>query len=176
MQATARMASVVSSTLPARRRLIRSVVQETMNIKNTIATISILALCVAAAPTKPHPLQLVLPAPGEALRLAEYKTYPDELVVDKVRSLERVARDANPKAEPWSIYLTPNASTIPIKGWEADLNRPDTPLPEATLGQCIEWLCRRVPTLQYEVVEGRILIDVKKQKSEAQQDATSNGG
>jgi hypothetical protein len=28
MQATARMASVVSSTLPARRRLIRSVLQE----------------------------------------------------------------------------------------------------------------------------------------------------
>jgi hypothetical protein len=71
----------------------------------------------------------------------------------------------HPAAKPWSVYLTPQAATIPVKGWKADLNRPGTPLPEASLGQCLDWLCRRVPALQYELVDDKILIDVKSKKN-----------
>ena len=133
-------------------------------MKRIVAVFLMLAACVAAAPVGQHPLQLVVPAPAEALRLAHYKTYPDESVVDKVKNLERVARAANPKAKPRTVYLTPEAATIPIRGWKEDLNRHDTPLPEASLGQCLDWLCRRVPTLEYTVVGDKILIYVKQEK------------
>lgn len=137
------------------------------------APTAIIAIAVFASPSAapaatiaPDSLQLLVPAPAEALRLAHYKTYPDELVVDKVKNLERVAREANPDAKTWSIYLTPQAATILVKGWKGNLNTPDTPMPEATLGKCLDWLCRHVPDLQYGVVDTKILIDVKKQKGE----------
>ena len=147
-------------------------------MKRALAGILVLLVCVAAAaaPINPELLQLLVPAPAEALRLAHYKTYPDELVVDKVENLERVAREANPDAKSWSIYLTPQAATILIKGWKGNLNTPDTPLPEATLGKCLDWLCRHVPELQYEVIDTKILIDVKKQKGEMHNKTDAGNG
>ena len=117
--------------------------------------------CLAATPL-PHPLNLIVPAPGEALRLAYYKTTPDETVANKVKHLENVVREANPNAPPWSIYLTPTAATTQIKGWEADLNRPDTPLPEATLDLCLEWLSKAAG-LTYKMEEECILIETLKE-------------
>ena len=111
-----------------------------------------------------HPLNLTVPDPTSALRLAWWKTMPDETVLEKVTSLENVTRAANPDAPQWSIYLTPQAATIRIKGWQADWNRPDTPLHEASLGKCLDWLCRRVPSLHYEVIDERILVGVKKKE------------
>jgi len=138
--------------------------RHTFRMTTFSALTCLLLLCVGAAPNKPHPLQLIIPGPDEAIRLAPFKTYPDETVVEKVKNLERVAREANPDAKPWSIYLTPRAATIVIKGWKEDLNRPDTPLPQATLGACLDRLARRVPELRQEILDGRILIDVKEDR------------
>jgi len=85
---------------------------------------------------------------------------PDETVMDKIRNLERVTKDANPAAKEWSIYLTPTAALIPIKGWQAVTNSPDTPLPEATLERCLEWISKTAG-LRYEVFDSKILIDAK---------------
>jgi len=131
-----------------------------MKIRPVIVGLAVLLLC-GATPDKTHPLNLVVPDPTSALRLALYKTIPDETVLDKVRNLEHVTRTANPNVSRWAIYLTPTAATIQVKGWKADLNRPDTPIRELTLGECLRWLCRYVPDLRFEVLNDRILIDIK---------------
>jgi hypothetical protein len=139
------------------------VLEKMMKMRNGLCLLAAILLC-GAAPDKRHPLPLVVPAPASALRLAYYNDTPDETVLEKVRQLETVTRAANTNAADWTIFLSPAAAILPVKGWKADMNRPDTPLPEATLGECLQWLCRHVPELRFEVLDGRVLIQTKKQK------------
>lgn len=136
-------------------------------MKRFLVVVPILLLCVGAAPSEQHPLDLMVPAPSDAIRLAWYANTPDETVVQKVQHLERVTKEANPTAEAWAIYLTPDAALVPIKGWQADMNRPDTPLPRATLRDCLTWLST-VAGLRFEVVDYKVLIDLKEEKQTAQ--------
>jgi hypothetical protein len=139
-----------------------------MKTRMAILTVAAVVLC-GASPDKTHPLNLNVPDPTSALRLAWWKAMPDETVLEKVANLEKVTRAANPNASQWRIYLTPDAAAINVKGWEADNNRPDTPVPELSLGDCIRWLCRHVPDLQFEVLNDRILIEKKESKTEHNQ-------
>ncbi|MFO1489988.1 MAG: hypothetical protein U1F77_08270 [Kiritimatiellia bacterium] len=136
-------------------------------MKRLLAVVPILLLCVGAAPPEQYPLDLMVPAPNDAVRLAWYANTPDETVVQKIQHLERATREANPTSEVWAIYLTPDAALVPIKGWQADMNRPDTPLPQTTLKDCLTWLSS-VAGLRFEVVKSKVLIDVKEEKRTAQ--------
>ena len=127
-----------------------------------------MALWVGAEPIEEHPLNLIVPAPDSAVRLAWFETTPDETVAEKIMNLERATRNANPTAKEWAIYLTPSAALVPIKGWVANLDRPDTPIPEATLGECLIRIFN-ISGLRYEVMNARILIDIKTNEQNAQQ-------
>ena len=134
-----------------------------MRTRILILGLASVLLC-GAKPEKEHPLNLVLPSPDEAVRLAWFKATPDETVLDKVKNLEQATRQANPEAKEWSIYLTPAAASISIKGWQADMNRPDTPRPEGTLAECLQSLANRAG-LRYDVLNGKVLIDVAKKEA-----------
>ena len=134
-----------------------------MKLKIIAIGLTALLLC-GAKPAEKHPLNLIVPKPNEATGTAWFVDTPDETILTKITSLESAAREANPKAKPWSVYITPEAGNIKIKGWKADLDIPDDPLPEASLGRCIEWICRLHPTLQYEALDGKILISTKNSK------------
>ena len=134
------------------------------------ATLLLLALRVVAEPMEEYPLNLIIPAPDSAVRLARFETTPDETVAEKIMHLERAAREANPNAKEWSIYLTPAAALVTIKGWPAYMGGPEdaTPIPEATLGECLMRIFNSAG-LRYEIFNARVLIDVKPDKQNAQQ-------
>ena len=129
-----------------------------------------MVLRVVAEPVEVHPLNLIVPAPDSAVRLARFETTPDETVAEKIMHLERATREANPTAKEWSIYLTPAAALVPIKGWPAYMGGPEdaTPIPEATLGECLLRLFNTAG-LRYEIFNARVLVDVKKNEENAQQ-------
>ena len=124
------------------------------------ATLLIMVLRAGAEPVEKHPLNLIIPAPDSAARLAWFETTPDETVAEKILNLERATRNANPTAKEWAIYLSPAAAIVSIEGWTANLDRPDTPIPEATLSECLMRILN-IAGLRYVVFDARILIDVK---------------
>lgn len=136
-----------------------------MKIKLIVIGLTAICLCGAKA-EKAHPLNLLIPSPNRATHTAWFLDTPDETILVKVASLESAARKAHPDTKPWSIYLTPQAANIKIKGWKYNPKIPDQPIGLARLDDCIQMICNLHPKLQYEVIGDKILISAKKKKTE----------
>ena len=94
-------------------------------------------------------------------------TIPDEMAANKIFNLERATRAANPKANEWSIYMTPSAALVQISGIQAAAEN-SGPISKSTLGNCLARISK-VAGLRYEVFNNRIFIDIKIDEQNAQQ-------